>query len=410
LGSWDTGGAALARFDRDLDSKRIVFLGEPDHRIQERYAFRLLFLRRLFAMGFRQLGSEMGRSDGRRLDRYIESGDEAWLDRVALHGYRGDTRDRGASARAPSESARAFYVEERAFARALRALSESRPPGTPRLEFFGFDVDGVVGGGYADVEKLLKPHAADAEVASLLARVRRVAGETTEAELRRLGDAWNVLDASEGPLRTSLGAADFTEVRSSLRCLGESILAHSVIDREQELSTSDADARKVVAAYARRELTMRWQVDERMTSRAGPHGDRPRMVLMGHAGHLTRDEHALREIPVWPAWTWPRLGSYLTGKWGDEVEAVWLLYGGGMHSDPDRCGSAVECPIDSRANEVGAALAQRGPLWVARTRDLPELADERSFLFNGLPVRGRIAAQADLVVFAETVHGVVPHR
>ena len=38
--------------------------------------------------------------------------------------------------------------------------------------------------------------------------------------------------------------------------------------------------------------------------------------MMGHAFHLVRDERWLRELPTVPAWTWPRIGSYLVGRLG----------------------------------------------------------------------------------------------
>src|SRR5262245_32561921 len=51
-----------------IATKRVVFLGEPDHYIQEKYEMRLAFLRRLFARGWRRIGMEMGRSDGAHVD------------------------------------------------------------------------------------------------------------------------------------------------------------------------------------------------------------------------------------------------------------------------------------------------------------------------------------------------------
>ena len=89
----ETDSTAFAFLDEALKGKRIVFLGESDHFVAERMEFRLLLIRELARRGFRRIGMEMGLSDGKRMDRYLETGDEAWLDRVALYGYRGDMRE-----------------------------------------------------------------------------------------------------------------------------------------------------------------------------------------------------------------------------------------------------------------------------------------------------------------------------
>lgn len=82
----------LAVLDDSLTGKRVVYLGEEDHWVREKTEYRLLLLRYLFSRGWRFVGEELGRSDGVRLDRYLETGDESWLARMATHGYRGALR------------------------------------------------------------------------------------------------------------------------------------------------------------------------------------------------------------------------------------------------------------------------------------------------------------------------------
>lgn len=107
-----------------IAAKRVVFLGEPDHYIHEKYAMRLAFLRRLFARGWRRIGMEMGYSDGAHIDAYLESGDERELDRVGI--YRTEMRGGGfACARRHHHAYRVAPDETSA------VLGRCDPPGLP---------------------------------------------------------------------------------------------------------------------------------------------------------------------------------------------------------------------------------------------------------------------------------------
>ena len=399
LSSLDDAGEALARLDGKLADRQVVLVGEPDHFIHEKYAYRLSIIRHLFARGFRLVGMEMGRSDAQRIDRYIETGDERWLDRVALYGYRGDLRtDRKPPAKSMFAARNqvavdAYRAEERRFAHALRVISESRPASTPRLRFFGYDVDMLPGGGYADLDELLAPAASNPVVAELRARLRRVDGESAEAERARLVDAAALVWSRARELTAALSAENFVEVKATLTCLGESLLYAGMTEGEP-------DAGHLLAALRRREETMFWQVDTALARDSGA-----RAVLLGHNLHLTRDEHALREIPSLPAWTWPRLGSHLVEKWGDKVAAIWLLYARGAHSDLQHC-DAPSCPIASAPDDLGARLAHAGPAFVVPSHGPTVLDEMHPFLENGNEVLGRLARVTDYVVFVESVHGL----
>ena len=95
----------LAFLDEALEGKRIVYLGEPSHWIHEKYPYRLLMVRYLFSRGWRHLGEELSWSDGKRVDRYLETGDPAQLDRVTAYGYEGANRpDRAFSTRSSTSA------------------------------------------------------------------------------------------------------------------------------------------------------------------------------------------------------------------------------------------------------------------------------------------------------------------
>jgi len=90
----------LAALDPAIASKRIVYLGEPDHFIHEKYDYRLLMLSYLVSRGWNHIGEEMGVVDGYRINKFLATGDSKHLDRVPMYGYKGGQRtDRDDSAK-----------------------------------------------------------------------------------------------------------------------------------------------------------------------------------------------------------------------------------------------------------------------------------------------------------------------
>ena len=79
---------ALSVLKHMLEGKSFVFLGEPDHYLIEKFPYRLEFIRNLFELGWHHIGMEMGRSEGWRLDQYIETSDASFLPgSPAVDGY-----------------------------------------------------------------------------------------------------------------------------------------------------------------------------------------------------------------------------------------------------------------------------------------------------------------------------------
>lgn len=184
----------LGILDELLDGKRIVYLGEPDHYIHEKNEFRLILIRYLFEKGWNHIGMEMGLSDAKKMDRYLETGDEAILDRIAIYGYEGDARDdrddsvQGLTDDSNPEFRKKATAESRWFLSRLRLLNESCPSDHPRLHWFGYDVSFKPGGGYVDAARILESHAAHPLVQELTKRMARVEGESRLEESERLLD------------------------------------------------------------------------------------------------------------------------------------------------------------------------------------------------------------------------------
>ncbi|MCP5120405.1 MAG: erythromycin esterase family protein, partial [bacterium] len=252
LNSAEADPAAFDFLDEALLGRRMVYLGESDHFVAERMEFRLLLIRELVKRGYRRIGMEMGFSDARRMDRYLETGDEEWLNRVALYGYKEDMRtDRedqvpGWTDDSHPEFRRAVTDEARWFLRQLRRMNEELPAGEPRIEWFGYDLSFRPGGAYADAAELLKPHGNSALVQEVLAGAVREAGESRIEEAERLEALVAFLDERRAELVTLVGERGAVSLRRSYQRMAD---AFRFIDGLQ----GEYDAAAVAAALGRRE-------------------------------------------------------------------------------------------------------------------------------------------------------------
>jgi erythromycin esterase-like protein len=385
---------ALDPLERELAGVRVVMLGEPDHFIHEKNDVRLLLIRWLFGRGFRHVGMEMGHSDAWRMDRYLATGDEAWLERVALYGYGGDRRpDRrdaveGWTQGQDEELARRVNAESRWLLRELRALNAGLPEGTPRLEWFGYDVSFAPGGGYADARRLLEPHQGEAAVRDALTRLERVEGESRAAEIARLDALAAWLGERRAELERSLGAADARELTRMVRNLADSL-------RWVEAAALPRGSPERRSGLVEREQAMMRSVDERLAALTPGQG----LVLLGHDLHLSRASGALTLAgePLWET-----IGTHLAGRSPEGVHVLWTLFDQGRHGVPGAQPALAD--VDSVPGSVEALLARAGERFVlplGPRDELPRwLLRERAFLRGA---RGVLPDQADTVVFLREV-------
>jgi len=388
---------ALAFLDDALAGKRVVYIGETDHFVAERMECRLILLRELVKRGYRRIGMEMGWSDALRMDAYLRTGDESWLDRVALYGYRGDLRtDRvdeiaGWTDEASSELMEPVTAEARWFLTELRRVAAELPPTPPEgehLRWFGYDSSFRPGGGYADARDVLSPRAADPTVAEALRRLERVPGESRLEEAQRLEDLVGWLDGRAADLEPLLGPG-LREVRRSLLRMAD---AFRFLDGLQDVE--DQAAR--LAALAAREERMDHNVDE-LLAEWPPDA---KVVLLGHALHLSKDSEAIRP----PGYAmWRSIGTHVAQALPGEVYGIWLLHDRGRHGVP-RADPPVRS-YRSPADSVERVLAGVGPLLLLPlgSGDPREawLEDERVVSFGGSPGRAVLPRQTDCLFFVE---------
>ncbi len=324
---WDkTDPSAFAFLDDALKGKRIVFLGETDHFVAERMEFRLLLIRELAKRGYRRIGMEMGYSDGKRMDRYLETGDERWLEQVALYGYKKDLRtDRrdevaGWTDDSHPEFTKTILDEAEWFLRQLRKMNEQLPAGEPRLKWFGYDLSFRPGGGYADASQLLAPHDKAPLVHEIKTQMARVPGESRVEEAERLETLVATIDEKQDELIAMFGKPSALELRRSLQRMAD---AFRFIDQLQ--GVRDFDPEVIADALSKREKRMAHNFDEHLAE--WPPDEK--IILLGHALHLSKESESLitRDFGA----MWKSVGTYLAQKLPGEVYGVWLLHNRGKH-------------------------------------------------------------------------------
>lgn len=393
---WETVDlSALESLDQALEGKRIVYLGEPDHFIREKMDYRLILIRFLHARGWRYVGMEQGRSDGMRIDRYLETGDEALLERVAIFGYEGflredrDDRVPGWTGGKNADMRQNAVDEARWFVRTMRRFNEGLASPQERLRYFGFDVSMKPGGSWFDARELLEPHRADPLAAELWKCLERVAGESRQEEAERLDALARHIDERSEELERLLGAYEQRELRRSIVCLAEGL---RFVDGF--IGPYDQDSKH--ATLARREESMQRQMDE-LLEQWGPEA---KVILMGHDLHLSRESGKLE----WEGRTmWPSIGTHLAHTRPGEVFAVWMLFERGVHGSP-----MADEPfrrVRSRLHDVERLLGKAGDLYVLPLRG-PDprssfLDEPRDLLVGGFRPRCALNEQADAVFFVK---------
>ncbi len=407
LDATDENARQLSILDPLITGKRFAYIGEPDHFIHEKYAYRLLMLKYLSGRGFRHVGEEIGASDGKRIDRFLATGDASQLERVTIYGYSGATRkDRDDTPTGVlRESFGAAYptaqfaAEQKRFAHSIREIGmrlESAESGA-RLHFFGFDIDPLPGGGYADLAEILESVPADATIDRIRNALQRVEGETIDGEIARLDEALRLIEADRKRLAEIPGAGPINAIHHAATCLRDSL---NYVRITYPANSWDA----LNPGMAFRERYMQRQIDHRLEQM----GANEKLALMSHNMHLCRAPDAVRrsDAAAGPGGkTDPPLGAWLTARYPAEVFSIWMLVGRGRDSQPFQ---SLSNDIREKAGTLNALLGGIGACFV-----LPiDAADSRArLLAEGMEimhdanggVRTAIARQADAIFFVREV-------
>jgi erythromycin esterase-like protein len=311
-----------------------------------------------------------------RAGRYLESGDESWLERVGTFGFEGDARpdrdDRwtGYLAQAHEHYPTAAFKHEHVLW--LRALRDLRP----RPQLRGFDVDYQPGAGYAHLfEEVGDP--------ALRALAARVPGERIEDEVARLGRLVAAVEAmpASGPQRRLLRTA---------RSLRDGFRYTALVKDAPDLAS-------LAPGMAFRESVMHAQVDDLVDS----HPAGARFVVFAHNLHLARDDARVTgRGGVGPGGgSVDSIGTHLAKRHPGRVFSVWMLDGEGRDAQPlVSLGNRVRAPRGS----LNAALARAGEAYFVPVRG-PLAARHRLAFMYGSRVDVELGANADALYFARRV-------
>jgi len=364
---------ALAWLDPLVAGKRFAFVGEANHFVHEKLGYRLFVTRYLASRGFTVLLEELAWSDGVRIDRYLESGDEAWLERVGTFGYEGDARpdrdDRWTGYLAQTRERQPTAAFKHEHVRLLRALRELRP----RLSNYGFDVDYQPGAGYAHLGEL------DGELRALAARVP---GESLAGEVERLSRFVRALEARP----PSEEQARRLRTARSLRD------GHRYTALIKDAPTLES----LRPGMAFRESVMHEQADDVVALHPGA-----RFIVFAHDLHLARDDARVgRSDGVGPGGGQvDSIGTHLAKRHPGEVAALWMLDFEGRDSQPFAApGNRVRAPRGS----LNAALARAGDAFFVPVRG-PLAARHRIAFMYGSTADVDLGAQADALYFFRRV-------
>jgi len=395
----------LSALDPLLDGKRIAYVGEPDHFIHEKYAYRIAMLRWLSSRGFGHIGEELGMSDCRRIARFIASGDESQLERVITYGYKGaDRNDRDDTPigilRASFQNAyptAQLAAEQKRFAHALREISLQRQErGEAPLRFFGFDID-PPGGGYEDARALLEHAATDSTIGRILSELERVTGESIDDEITRLGTALDSIQSNMERLDELIGADDAGELWHAVACLRDSLAFRRDI-------YAPATYEALNPAMAARERVMQREVT-RVMREAGADA---KFALMSHNLHLCRDIGAVArsDSGAGPGGNLePPLGTWLAARHPGQVFSCWMLIGQGRVCQPY---PELSSDIRLRSGTLNANLAEVGECFAlpvdGKDPRARLLSSESELRWDGIGgVRTRLSAQADVIFFIRNI-------
>jgi hypothetical protein len=386
----------LSLLDKEIEGKRVVYLGEPDHFIREKYDFQIMLVRYLFERGFRYVGYETGIFTGRLIDAYLETGDSTYLDLNRLFGNEGYVREdrddtpSGFPALKNPEYRRSQLSEMQWFLEGLRELNETLKPGDKRLHWFGFDVDILAGIGYQDIRKRLKSHISHSIIRDILGRIELVQGESVLEEAARIGDLITYVENEGDAITSIIGERENTLLIRDLRSLRDGLIFLDAFKK--------APSPEWGPALREREKNIFRQMDELLEDL----NDDDKIILIGHNMHLSKD---YRKVWFGSASMWPSIGTHMVNRLPGKAYSIWMLYDYGRHGN--MWNESFYEDVPSHPHRIERLFTKAGLCFILpfHSRDPREqyLDEDRNFVANGRIGHGFIRSQADAIFFVSEV-------
>ncbi len=366
-----------------IQGKKFVFLGEPDHYFEEKYAYRLKFIECLLSKGYTHILDEMGVSDGEMVQKYLETGDEDFLKKVGLYGFK--------YGMPLQESERNFAISSKRYIRKLRALKQKYP----QLTYGGFDLDMAPGTAYIQLDKFFI-NFNYAFLAQLKYYIEASKVRAGNQQLLLLKKAHKVYLSLKDKLFKKIGNMPGIQFDLIFRNLVKSV-------ELREKFKSSQDFYKI---FDWREKEM----FKNMTARFKLDLPKQKYILLGHNGHLTKTVNKYMDLGG--VQQWYAIGSWINDKFPEDVFAIWSLIGQGEHSGHG-CSNGQTCyftaPKTTLEYDLLKVEANQTLLFSTNHTSFKNSKNLIKFLENGLEIfQGPIHKQADAIYFIPNVNDLIP--
>ena len=370
----------------DVANKKFIFLGEPDHYFKEKFGYQLLFIEELLKLGHTHILAEIGVADGRKVQAYLETGNEDRLNEAGVHGYRYGTP--------PHNSDRNFTIEVKRFYRQLRQLKEKYP----NLTYGGYDLDMYPGTAYLKFDQLFIDEGLSryfvnrtkaTEIRDLIEASKSI--QSLLVRFQKIDQALSIInELTQEDISNDLDLLDlkfYTKVfRDSLE------FRHKVTDLEFSWDH-----------YVWRETKM-FEITGSILSRENSEA---KYILLGHNGHLMKTDEPNSEGFRYTSWD--TIGAWITNQFPDSVYAIWSLIGKGEHSGHG-CPNDGRCRFNAIPGTLEAELinlSPEHPLFFTNNETIKRHENSIITVINGeFPAKGSYGKMADAFYFIPEVTDV----
>jgi erythromycin esterase len=369
--------------NKGILDKKFVFLGEADHFFEEKYAYRLKFIEFLLSKGYTHILDEMGISDGEMVQRYLETGNEDYLKKVGLYGFK--------YGQPLAESSRKFVLSSKRYLRKLRKLKQKYPG----LIYGGFDLDMYPGTTYLQLDEFFERNKKTyLEKLKVLINVSKK--HSGQLQAITLDTAYKNFLNIKNKLANDLSKKDLIHLELILRNFLRSV----------ELREKFKTGKDIFNVLAWREE----QMFKNMIARSELDPEDQKYILLGHNGHLTKTVKDYRDLNG--VQQWYAIGSWVNDNYPNQSYAIWSLIGHGEHSGHG-CEGGKTCYFSAPKNTLEYELLKienKNTLLVST--QLESFSNENRIiktLVNGIEIlEGPLADQADAIYFIPEVSDVRP--
>jgi erythromycin esterase-like protein len=363
----------------NLKEKRFVFLGEPDHYFEEKYSYRLKFIEHLLTMDYFHILDEMGFQDGRMVNSYLETGDENYLNKIGLYGFKYSS---------PLFASKSTFVKSaKRYMRKLRELKLRYP----KLRYGGFDLDIGPGNAYLLFDHYYLQLSQYSDFNTFYLHLEASKGSPNlDDKIFNLESAQSELVRVDQKLAKVLNLEDYTLFKNSMR----NFLSSFIFQKGFENYSSEL--------FAWREYRMFENMEYIFKS---SNIKNEKIIMLGHNGHLTKVTKDVREVGGEEHWY--TIGTWLSEKFPNEVYAIWSLIGKGRHRGhgcPPRKSCDFSSPVNTLEYDLLNINSDKSLYFTVSKKNFSGNDGIYNTYVNGIQVtEGPLAKQVDAIYFIPVV-------